>query len=164
MTKKSITLLTILVGSLLFAPQSAPAQESNNLLDAPPENISNSDNYLQVLSNAQGIEGAYIGYAAAPNPAYKPIKIAFQQALADKNSNSIGELRELMNQASPAGRIYIAALIQRLDKTEGDRILTALQSDSSVVTERSGCTIGGRTVGDLATDLLKNGSIAIALP
>jgi hypothetical protein len=164
MTKKSITLLTIVLGSLLLVPQSAPTQESNNLLDAPPENTSNSDNYLQVLSNARGIEGAYIGYAAAPNPAYQPIKRAFQQALADKNSIQIDELKRMMDGASPAGRIYLAALIQRLDKSEGDRILTGLQSDSSVVTERSGCTIMGRAVGDLATDLLKNGSIAIALP
>jgi hypothetical protein len=119
---------------------------------------------LEALTNAKGIEGSRIGYAATPNPAYEPIERTFRQALKQGNSIEISQIKELMKQASPAVRLYLAALIQRLDKKEGDRLLSDLQSDESIVTERSGCTLDSRTVGDVAAELLKNGSVAIALP
>jgi hypothetical protein len=121
------------------------------------------DKQLEALTHAQGIEGSRIGYAATPNPAYEPIERTFRQAL-QRGNIEISQLKKLMKQASPAGRLYLAALIQRLDKEEGDRLLTNLLSDKSIISERSGCTVDSRTVGDVATELLKNGSIAIALP
>ncbi|PSB03320.1 hypothetical protein [Merismopedia glauca] len=164
MAKKSKFIFAILLSSSLFISPSVRAEEQNTLLDVQPNNTPNLQKSLQVLSNAGAIEGSHIGYAAQPNPGYQPINRAFKEAVAQGDSINIIELKELMKQASPAGHLYLAALIQRLDKSEGDRLLTILQSDESIVTERSGCTVENRKVGEVAAELLKNGSLAIALP
>jgi hypothetical protein len=160
MVKKLVFILAICLSYSLFFPTSVKAKDENSLLTS----TLNLQNSLEVLSQAQGIEGAYLGFAAVPNPAYQPLNRAFKQAVARGNAVNLSQIEELMKQASPAGRLYLAALLQRLNKKEGDRVLNTLISDTSTVTERSGCTIDSRKVGDVAQELLKNGSIAIAIP
>lgn len=74
------------------------------------------------------------------------------------------EIKSKIASASPAGRLYLAALVQKLDKMEGDRLLNSMLSDADPVIEKSGCTIGTLPASYFAKELLQHGSVAIGLP
>src|SRR5262249_36261161 len=115
--------------------------------------------FLEKLSKAEHLDDSAIGYAAQRSDTFK----AFEQALSS-GSEIRADLYRLVEEASPAGRIYAAILISQFDKEAGNKVFEALKSDGATVNYRSGSLVEKRTVGELASDLLRGETIIIFRP
>jgi hypothetical protein len=64
------------------------------------------------------------------------------------------ELEKLLTSATPAGKIYAATALQRIDPDAGATAWRRLVDDSSDVTTGSGCLIDKRSVSQYANEQL----------
>jgi hypothetical protein len=115
--------------------------------------------YILKLSKAEYLDDSAVGYAAIKSDDFK----AFERAL-NAGASIRDDLDRLVKEASPAGRIYAAILISRLDKDAGTGLFESLKSDQARVVYRSGSLVEERTVGELAADLLRGEPIIIFRP
>jgi hypothetical protein len=119
----------------------------------------NMPEYLEVLLKAEHLDDSAIGYAAQRSEIFQ----AFERALSARDSIR-GDLEWLVKNASPAGRIYSAILIDQIDKEAGRKVFESLKIDKAMVNYRSGSLVEDRTVGELAEDLLRGETIIIFRP
>jgi hypothetical protein len=109
--------------------------------------------HLATLSEATRLEGRSLGVAATPSKIYQ----AFEQVLqAGKTSRS--DIDRLLHESTPAGRIYAAMLLVKLDPKAGRQLLEPMRSDQTALTEASGCEIAPTTVGAAVEDILQGRS------
>jgi hypothetical protein len=74
-------------------------------------------------------------------------------------------IEQLLNESTPARRIYTAMLLVKLDPKAGRQLLEQMRSDQTSLTEASGCEISPTTVGASVEDILQGrSSIFLPLP
>lgn len=113
-------------------------------------------NCLQILETAKSLDSRAVGYSGEKTKVF----LAYENA-ARQGSKIRTKLDWLLEHASPAGRLYSALLIRRLDAKAGRAALCKLTKDNSIVTEKSGCLSGDTTVSRRASRLLGNGPTSI---
>lgn len=64
------------------------------------------------------------------------------------------DLQFIIENGSPAGKLYAACLIRMFDAPSGMRILTGFKSDKTLVNNKSYTSQEHYTIGEVATDLL----------
>jgi hypothetical protein len=95
---------------------------------------------LKVLADAETVAFGPVGFAAKTLPvtqAYEDLATARDPALRS-------ELEKLLKKAKPAGKVYAAFLLGRLDPDAGREAWQRLVHDGAAVNTFSGC-IAGRT-------------------
>ncbi len=109
--------------------------------------------HLATLREATRLEGRALGIAAVPSKIYQ----AFEQA-RQPGKISRSDIKRLLDESTPAGRIYTAMLLVKLDPTAGRQLLEDMRSDQTALTEASGCEIAQTTVGAAVDDILQGRS------
>lgn len=113
---------------------------------------------FEILRTAAGLQGRALGAMARPSKLYQ----AFEQARqAGPNRPN---LERLLREATPAGRIYAAMLLVKLDPKAGRQALDQMRSDQTPLTVAAGCTIMKTTVGAAVDDILQGRSGALPPP
>ncbi|MFF5214004.1 hypothetical protein [Micromonospora sp. NPDC000442] len=68
------------------------------------------------------------------------------------------EVRDLLDRllavGAPAGRVYAATLLERLDPAAGRAAWTTLRGDEAELSTMTGCVMGSTTVGEYAAERL----------
>jgi hypothetical protein len=113
----------------------------------------NSPAYLETLWTAVGLQGRALGAAARPSQLYQ----AFNQALQDGAKNR-PNIERLLREGTPAGRIYGAMLLAKIDLKAGRQALEQMRSDQTPLMVASGCTTMKTTVGAAVDDILQGRS------
>jgi hypothetical protein len=90
--------------------------------------------YLETLRQASSFDSSAVGIAGTKSETYR----AFEQAIAQGNQIR-PEIEYLLQQGTPAGQLYAALLLLRLDPPFGEQALAQLRSDQVMVTRYSGC-------------------------
>lgn len=111
---------------------------------------------LKSLQTATSFDTKAVGYGGEDSKNF----LAYEQA-ARQGSRIRTKLDWLVVYASPAGRLYSALLIRRLDAKAGHTVLCRLTNDESVVNQRLGCLGGQTTVSRQASRLLGVGPTSI---
>jgi hypothetical protein len=109
--------------------------------------------HLETVSEATRLEGRAMGVAAVPSKIYR----AFEQAL-QPGKTSRSDVKRLLHESTPAGRIYTAMLLVKLDPQAGRQLLEQMRSDQTALIEASGCEISQTTIGAAVEDILKGRS------
>lgn len=109
--------------------------------------------HLTILSKATRLEGRALGVAAKPSQLYQ----AFEQVL-QPGKISRSDIDRLLHESTPAGRIYTAMLLVKLDPKAGRQLLEEMKSDQTALTEASGCRTAQTSVGAAVEDILRNRS------
>lgn len=120
--------------------------------------MSDFPDYIQALSVATHLDDSAVGFTNQRTDTFN----AFEKAFSAGES-AHPHLDWLIKNASGAGKIYAAILIEQLDKEAGKQAYESLKADQEVVEYRSSDLFETRTVGDLATGLL-NGEAVIVFP
>jgi hypothetical protein len=150
MAELPLAILGMLTGSLLFAM--VVGNTGQNGEHKLPD-------YLERLKNAPKFDDSAVGYAAQRSDTFKAFEMAYLAGSAISE-----DLEWLLHNGSPAGRLYAAILIVKLDKEAGKKALESLKSDADLVEYRSGSLVETRSVGELAADALKGETLIILPP
>jgi hypothetical protein len=105
--------------------------------------------YVITLQHANSFDASAIGYAAVKSPFY----IAFEQSMAEAPS-LFADLLAVYPNATPAGKLYLAQVIQSVNPEAGERLLRQLAQDATPILERSGCCMVQMPVSAIAKGLL----------
>ncbi|PZV94944.1 hypothetical protein SAMN05443287_107284 [Micromonospora phaseoli] len=79
-------------------------------------------------------------------------------ALTDQPDEVRDLLDRLLTTGTPAGRVYAATLLERLDPAEGQAAWAALRGDAAQLSTATGCVMGSTTVGEYAAERLAGAS------
>jgi hypothetical protein len=102
-----------------------------------------------MLQHANSFDTSAIGYAVVKSPVY----MAFEQSMAEAPS-LFADLLAVYPNATPAGKLYLAQVIQSVNPEAGERLLRQLAQDSTPIFERSGCSMVQMPVSAIAKGLL----------
>jgi hypothetical protein len=105
---------------------------------------------LDTLKKADTVAFGPVGIADAVLPvtqAYFDLADALEPRLRR-------DLERLVDKATPAGKVYAAALLTRLDPGAGRRAWQRLAADDSAFSTFSGCIMGRATLADYAAGQL----------
>jgi hypothetical protein len=116
---------------------------------APKPNLPTA---LEILRTAAGLQGRALGATARPSKLYQ----AFEQSLQAVPNRP--NLERLLREATPAGGIYAAMLLVKLDPKAGRQALDQMRSDQTPLTVAVGCTTMKTTVGAAVDDILQGRS------
>lgn len=106
---------------------------------------------LSALKSATRVDGRQTGYAGSKSKNY----LSYEACL--KEGEKIRAQLEALEKPSPAGKLYAAELLRRLDKEAGEKAFKALLTDKTPVSYNpGGCTVETLTVGAAAHRLLTN--------
>ena len=142
----------------------APSRTEANSIASPPKPLERPTlnqalpAYLATLRGATRLEGRALGMVAAPSKIYQ----AFEQAL-QPGKTSRSDIKQLLDEATPSGRIYTAMLLVKLDPKAGRQLLEQMRSDQTALTEASGCGTSQTSVGAAVEDILQ-GRSGVFLP
>ncbi|GAB3853652.1 hypothetical protein GCM10029963_45270 [Micromonospora andamanensis] len=75
-------------------------------------------------------------------------------AVADHSEEVRDLLDRLLTSGAPAGRVYAATLLERLDPAVGRAAWTTLRGDEAELNTMTGCVMGSTTVGEYAAERL----------
>ncbi|MEV5765975.1 hypothetical protein AB0L34_15600 [Micromonospora sp. NPDC052213] len=108
---------------------------------------------LDELRQADTVAFGGVGIAGTLLPvteAYRRV----EAALADHPEDVRGHLDRLLAGGTPAGRVYAATLLERLDPAAGRAAWTALRDDPAEFGTFTGCVMGRATLGGYASERL----------
>jgi hypothetical protein len=108
---------------------------------------------LATLREATRLEGQALGEDAFPSKIYQ----AFEQA-SQPGQVSRSNIDRLLHESTPAGRIYTAMLLVKLNPKAGRQLLEKMKSDQTALTEAFGCTTAQTSVGAAVEDILQGRS------
>ncbi|MGC5332344.1 hypothetical protein [Micromonospora sp. DT62] len=103
------------------------------------------------LRRAETVAFGGVGIAGTLLPvteAYRRV----EAALGDDPEDLRGQLDRLLAEGTPAGRVYAATLLERVDPTAGRAAWTALRDDPAELGTFTGCVMGRTTLREYATD------------
>ncbi|MDT0533225.1 hypothetical protein RM555_29975 [Micromonospora sp. DSM 115977] len=103
------------------------------------------------LRQAETVAFGGVGIAGTLLPvteAYRRV----EAALGDAPEGVRTRLDRLLAEGTPAGRVYAATLLERVDPTAGRAAWTALREDPAEFGTFTGCVMGRTTLRDYATD------------
>lgn len=123
-----------------------------------PVRESHSLNDLKLLESAKVFSYGEVLGQATKNEQYA----AYQRILAGWNKLAPNDLDNMLKAATPAGKLYAAALISEVNcygghPTKMKTGFEQLKRDSTKVMYRSGCCVSEHTVGEIASAFLKDG-------
>ena len=104
---------------------------------------------FDVLAKASTVAFGGVGFAGG----VLPETTAFDTVVA-AGASARPQLEQLLTDATPAGKIYAATALHRLDPNAGLAAWRQLTTDTAEVTTASGCLIDRRTVAQYATEQL----------
>jgi hypothetical protein len=99
------------------------------------------DKQLKTLAEAETVAFGPIGFAAHTLPATE----AFDELSESADPALRPGLERLLDKATPAGKVYAAMLLGRLDPAAGRRAWQRLAGERDEFTTFSGC-VGGRAI------------------
>jgi hypothetical protein len=102
--------------------------------------MSRYDDELKLLAKADTVAFGPVGFAARTLPATE----AYDRLAEVRDPGLRPKLERLVAKATPAGKVYAALLLRRLDPEAGRRAWQRLAADRAEVSTFSGC-VGGRT-------------------
>jgi hypothetical protein len=108
------------------------------------------DKQLRALEKASSVAFGGVGVAATILPetqAYDELAGARDPALKPR-------LERLVAKATPAGKVYAALLLDRIDPAAGRRAWQRLARDTTPVSTFSGCLMGSSTLAEYAATQL----------
>ncbi|MBO4207053.1 hypothetical protein GSF22_13715 [Micromonospora echinofusca] len=106
---------------------------------------------FQELSAAETVAFGGVGIASTVLPVTEAYRTV-ERLLSDQGDRLRPRLTALLTEGSPAGRVYAATLLDRLDPEEGRSAWAALRADPAEFTLFSGCVMHRATVGEYAVD------------
>lgn len=101
--------------------------------------------WLSRLANAGTVAFGGVGIASTTLPETEAYLALRDSAAVDRS-----ELDRLLRTATPAGRVYAAELLTRLDPAAGVDAWRQLRGDSAQVSTFSGCVMGTTTLAEYA--------------
>lgn len=109
--------------------------------------------FLKILANADAVVLGPVGVAAACNEECKAYLEAGRQPSTVRK-----EIEWMVKNATPAGKLYAALLLRRIDKAAGIQALESLKAEKEPVYFGLGGCIGGerKPLGEHADFILKN--------
>lgn len=153
MIERLLTLGLVLLGLIIFQASARGQQRTIQLplleISENQPTSSSSSQMLSTLAMASQLDSARVGYAGTPGPYYT----AYQQAKR-LGAEVYPQLQQLLPTATPSGKLYLSALIRRIDPSQGKALLTELTSDQTQITGQSGCLGLPTTVSAIATEIL----------
>ncbi|SCL57464.1 hypothetical protein [Micromonospora peucetia] len=108
---------------------------------------------LDELRQADMVAFGGVGIAGTVLPvteAYRRV----EAALGDGPENLRGQLERLLDEGTPAGRVYAATLLERVDPAAGRAAWTALRDDPAEFGTFIGCVMGRSTLREYASERL----------
>lgn len=111
--------------------------------------ISSLSALAEGLAQVEQFHPRATGYAGSESATYLIFKAQVQRGEEARET-----FQQCLKKGTPAGRLYGAVGLWKLDPEEGQRALTALASDQAPVDLMSGCLMMRSTVGEIARDLL----------
>lgn len=141
-----ISLLVLLsLGAITMVNISSSGQFEHNLPD-----------YLETIKKAETLDDSAVGYAAKKTKTFE----AFEKALG-AGSSIKAETEWLLNNSTPAGRLYAAILLNEIDSEAGHNAFKKLLTDKAVVKYCTGSLFSDMTVSELAKELLESKPVLI---
>jgi hypothetical protein len=104
---------------------------------------------IQTLGNAGMVAFGGVGIAGSVLP-----ETAAFDTLAGAGPAARAALERLLDTATPAGKVYAATALDRIDPDAGRAAWRRLRDDQSEITTASGCLIDRNTVGQYAAEQL----------
>lgn len=98
---------------------------------------------------ADGVSGL-----AIPAGSKNTLFAAFERLISASPDIPITTIKTLLNQSTPSGKLYLAALLAKIEPPEGISELKRLSSDSTKVKYKSGCLSFDLSVGAVAEHIL----------
>lgn len=108
---------------------------------------------LKTLSMASRFEDSRIGEGGEPSKMYK----AYQEAFNKSDKISKADFVWLLQNGTPAGKIYAAMLLKGTGKASDAESFGKLVNDKSEVSLMSGCEIVMERVNSVAQSFIKSG-------
>lgn len=102
------------------------------------------------LAQVARFDNAHIGYAASQSPNYA----AFTSVLKTEQAETV--FTEVLDNGTPAGRLYAAVGLYHLDEQKGRAALSQLSRDQSGLETMNGCMVFETTLGEVAAELLSD--------
>jgi hypothetical protein len=106
--------------------------------------------YLEILRQAGSVDDSAIGYAAVKSETYQ----AFEMAIA-QGSDIRPAIEYLLQAGTPAGRVYAAVLLRRLDAAAGEVAIAQLRTEEVAVMRLSGCDRFTVSMAEAIDDMLR---------
>jgi hypothetical protein len=114
------------------------------------------DAAIEELARADTLAFGGVGIASTLLPVTEAY-FRVEHALSDRPDETRRKLDWLLDHGSPAGRVYAATLLERVDPAAAHAAWTALRADDSEFTTFSGCVMGRATLGQYASERLAAG-------
>jgi len=111
------------------------------------------DAELRHLAEADTLAFGGVGIAGTLLPVTRSYT-TLQEALRLHGGRLRQPLERLVGKATPAGRVYAAELLTRIDAAAGHEAWRRLARQTDEVKTFAGCVMGSTTVGDYAIDRL----------
>lgn len=127
-----------------FRPISNPRIESD---------AERTEKYLSLLTIAEQFADGVSGLTI-PAGAKSESFLAFEHIAKAPQTVSIAQFESYLKKSTPAGKLYIAALIRKFDPQRAELVLKALTNDATPVEYRDGCCVEPLTVGVIAKYLM----------
>lgn len=120
---------------------------------APPLDTTLSA-HLDQLAKATTVAFGGVGITGARLPATDAY-FALEERLGDSGEALRPELEKLLKRATPAGRVYAAELLNRVDRAAGRAARDRLLTDHAELTRFDGCLMSQLTVSEYARTWLR---------
>lgn len=130
-------LLSLIVGGVISMPGCWSADDTTS--------------YLHILESAQVLDTGVLGERADHGKefdAYSRLRLMNQKVNKDNLLSSYGR-------ATAVGKVYLAILIANLDAQEGQRLISGLRKDPSIVDENAGCMKIKTSIAEVARKLIE---------
>ena len=108
---------------------------------------------LITLSTAKRFEDKQIGEGGSPSKIYKAYEEAFKSSGSIKKEDYEG----LLQNGTPAGRVYGAMLLRDTGNADNKNSFGKLSKDESKIDFQSGCEVSKDTVSAIAKSFIKSG-------
>lgn len=145
MITEALLLVLLSLGITAMVNVSGAGQVEHNLPD-----------YLEMIKKAETLDDSAVGYAAKKTKTFE----AFEKALGEGSSIK-AEIEWLLNNSTPAGRLYAAILLNEIDSEAGHNAFKKLLTDKAMVKYCTGSLFSDMAVSELAKELLENKPVLI---
>lgn len=108
---------------------------------------------LIILATAKRFEDKQIGEGGVSSKLYK----AYEEAFNNSDSIKKEDYEWLLNNGTPAGKIYGAMLLRGTEKADDKNSFGRLSKDESRIEFQSGCEVTEDTVSAIAKSFMKSG-------
>jgi hypothetical protein len=158
--QKTLLALTI---ALCATGMNAPIFATRAMADSmPPESSvttpASLPAYLETLLEATTFDDSAVGVAAVKTATYQ----AFEQAI-EAGDRIRPEIEYVLQQGTPAGRLYAALLLLHFDRESGKQALEQLRSEEVMVTRFSGCSPSTMSMSQAVAEISSEQGVELSI-